>query len=73
MKAITYTKYGPPEVLQFKEVAKPNPKDNEILVKAYATTVTAGKDVKLFKKGDQVYGTTTGLKIGAYAELYMSA
>jgi len=113
MKAIVYEKYGPPEVLQLKEVAKPTPKDNEILVRVYATTVSSavlwarsgkhpdskfftlavrimfglrkpkktilgyelsgeiesvGKDVKLFRKGDQVYGTTTGLRAGAYAE-----
>ncbi|MHA2143308.1 MAG: NAD(P)-dependent alcohol dehydrogenase [Candidatus Thorarchaeota archaeon] len=113
MKAIVYTEYGPPEVLQLKVVEKPTPKDNEILVKVYASTVTSatlwartgrhpdskfftfvarmvfgftkpkkpilgyelsgeveavGKDVELFKKGDQVYGTTTGLRAGAYAE-----
>jgi NADPH:quinone reductase-like Zn-dependent oxidoreductase len=113
MKAIVYTEYGPPDVLQLTEVEKPAPKDNEILVKVYATTVSAGavvarsgkhpdsklwtlalrilfgltkpkktilayeisgeveavgNDVKLFKKGDQVFGTTTGLRAGAYAE-----
>jgi len=110
MKAIVWTKYGSPDVLQLKEVAKPTPKDNEVLVKIHAATVTAGdcelrslkfplflslpmriymglrkpkritilgqelageiesagKDVKLFKIDDQVFGTT-GFGMGTYA------
>jgi NADPH:quinone reductase-like Zn-dependent oxidoreductase len=111
MKAIVWTKYGPPDVLQLKEVQKPTPKDNEVLIRVCATTVTAGdsemrrlkipvlfrlpmriyngllkpkritilgqelageidtagKEVTLFKQGDQIFATT-GLGFGAYAE-----
>ncbi len=111
MKAIVWTKYGPPDVLQLTEIEKPAPRDNEVLIKIYAATVTAGdcemrsakfpiwlkllmriyiglirptrinilgqelageieavgKDVKLFRKGDQVFGTP-GIGMGAYAE-----
>ena len=110
MKAIVCTKYGPPNVLQLKEVKKPIPNDNEILIKIYASAVTVsdcivrsgkvnillwipmrifvgfrrprrsilgfelsgkieeiGKDIKRFKKGDQVFAFT-GRKFGTYAE-----
>jgi NADPH:quinone reductase-like Zn-dependent oxidoreductase len=104
MRAIVYHKYGSPDVLELKEVEKPVPKDNEVLIKVYAAAVTpadisfrkgkpfiarfisglirpktipgvefageieaVGKDVKLFTKGDQVFGIT-GTGFGAHAE-----
>ncbi len=109
MKAVVYTKYGSPDVLQLKEKEKPIPKDNEALIKIHATTVCAGdirmrsfkvpaalwlparlalgltgpkkkilgveiageiesvgKDVKQFKKGDQVFALTDFC--GGYAQ-----
>ncbi|MHC4187817.1 MAG: NAD(P)-dependent alcohol dehydrogenase [Planctomycetota bacterium] len=112
MKAVVWTEYGPPDVLQLQEVEKPTPKDNEVLIKIYAATVTAGdceqrslklqiwyrlilrayiglkrpkritilgmelagkieavgKDVKLFKEGDQVFAATGFAGQGACAE-----
>ena len=42
MKAVVYTEYGPPDVLQFRDLARPVPKDNEVLIRTRATTVTSG-------------------------------
>ena len=39
---MVYTEYGSPEVLQLQEVPKPAPRDNEVLVRVHATTVTVG-------------------------------
>jgi NADPH:quinone reductase-like Zn-dependent oxidoreductase len=43
LKAVVWTKYGSPEVLELREVPKPTPKGNEVLIEVYATTVTAGE------------------------------
>ena len=51
MKAIVCPKYGPPEVLQIREVEKPAPKDDEVLIKIYATAVTASD---IFIRGSQI-------------------
>jgi NADPH:quinone reductase-like Zn-dependent oxidoreductase len=42
MKAVECTRYGPPDVLQLREVEKPTPKNNEVLIRVHAATVTTG-------------------------------
>jgi NADPH:quinone reductase-like Zn-dependent oxidoreductase len=59
MKAIVYTKYGPPEVLQLKEVAKPTPKDDEVLIKVRAVSVNRSDWEGL--RGKPLYARIGGL------------
>jgi NADPH:quinone reductase-like Zn-dependent oxidoreductase len=54
MKAVIYSRYGAPDVLQYQEVAKPIPKDAEILIKVYATTITAADCI--MRKGKPLWG-----------------
>src|SRR5215210_869114 len=59
MKAIVYTRYGPPEVLQLKEVAKPTPKDDEVLIKVQAVSVNRSDWEGL--RGKPLYARLGGL------------
>jgi len=60
MKRVEYTKYGQPEVLQLKETDIPSPEDNEVLIRIYATTVTATEAT--FRKGEPYFSRLfTGL------------
>ncbi len=60
MKAIVYTQYGSPDVLQLQEVAKPTPKDNEVLIKIQAASVNAA-DLHLLRADPFLIRLTSGL------------
>jgi NADPH:quinone reductase-like Zn-dependent oxidoreductase len=60
MKAIVYTEYGSPDVLQLKDIAKPTPKDNEVLVKVYAVSVNAA-DLHLLRADPFLIRLSSGL------------
>ncbi len=66
MKAIVYEKYGPPEVLQLKEVEKPTTKDDEVLVKIYAASINDG-DYSLVKGSPFIARLSSGLLKPKYA------
>ncbi len=53
MKAIQYTKYGSPDVLKLNEIDKPDPNENEVLIRIYASTVSAVDSI--FRKGDNFF------------------
>lgn len=61
MKAVVCPRYGPPEVLQVQDVQKPTPKDNQLLVRVFATTVTSG-DVRLRKADPWIVRLFAGLR-----------
>ena len=60
MKAIIYTQYGSPDVLQFKEVEKPTPKDNEVLIKVHAASLNAA-DWHYLRGAPMVFRLACGL------------
>ena len=61
MRAIVYTEYGPPDVLQFTEVAKPTPKDDEVLIKVRAASLNA-LDWRLMRGGPYIVRMLFGLR-----------